>query len=236
MKHGVGTSKAVQIARTLENEIKSGHIVQGDRLDSESALMRRFSVSRNTVRKGLETIARQGLITTRTGIGSFVTYVGNMINDERGWTLALSEGPNKIGTRVLGLWQGPASRSYDGIPLGTECLCVDRLRFLTDTGLGISLERSRLPWRTAFEGIPERGLVDGSLNKTLSQLSIYVQTGQEWANVEPALSDADAQIMGRKTGEPMLYLRRLTRSGNNSVVEHVESLLDPKYFGLHLEF
>ena len=34
----------------------------------------------------------------------------------------------------------------------------------------------------------------------------------------------------------MLFLRRLTRASDGSVVEYVESTLDPDLFGLHMVF
>lgn len=235
-KLDIGASKSDQIARMLEGEIKAGAVPQGARLDSESALVRRFSVSRNTVRRSLETLSRQGLITTRTGIGSFVTYSGNTINNDRGWTLALSGVSDSIGTRVLRISRGFCGATGETMPADTDCLCVDRLRFRTDTGRGLSLERSRLPWRSAFEGIPENGLINGSLSDTLSELSIHTSSGEEWAHVHPGLSREDALVMGREEGEPMLRLRRLTRSADGGIVEFVETLLAPKHFGLHMEF
>ncbi len=232
----IGASKSDQIANMLEGEIKAGAVPQGARLDSENELVRRFSVSRNTVRRSLETLSRRGLITKKTGIGSFVTYAGNTINNDAGWTLALSGVSDNIGTRVLGISRGACGDTGGTMPADTECLCVDRLRFRTGTGRGLSLERSRLPWRPEFAGIPENGLVDGSLSKTLSDLSIHTASGEEWAHVHPSLSREDAQIMGREEGEAMLRLRRLTRSADGSIIEFVESLLAPKHFGLHMEF
>ena len=77
----LGASKSQLIAAALESEIRAGKVSRGDLLDSETALVRRFEVSRNTVRRGLEILAGKGLITTRTGIGSFVTYEGETIDD-----------------------------------------------------------------------------------------------------------------------------------------------------------
>ena len=52
-----GAGKSEQIATVLEHEIRSGAIGFGERLQSENELVRRFSVSRNTVRKGLEELS-----------------------------------------------------------------------------------------------------------------------------------------------------------------------------------
>lgn len=61
MSTQIGLPKSELVARTLEREIRDGRLLHGDQLDSEGGLMRRFSVSRNTVRRGLEILARQGV-------------------------------------------------------------------------------------------------------------------------------------------------------------------------------
>lgn len=236
MRQDVGAAKSERIALRLAKDIKTGAIGRGDRLDSETALMKRFSVSRNTIRKSLEILSRDGLIVKRNGIGSFATYGGKVIDNEAGWTLALSSGATKIGTRVLALRRETSIRGDIPIAPGTDCLFVERLRFRVSDGLGISLERSRVPWRDRLAGIPEHGLLDGSLNKSLRACGLVVASGEEWANVLTALPAEDAAIMGRRHGEPMLLLRRLTRSGDGAIIEYVDSTLDPDSFGLHLEF
>ena len=237
VKSQVGLSKSLQIAQTLEREIRSGRIPKGDQLASENALVRRFSVSRNTVRKGLEQLARQGLIKTRTGIGSFVTYGGTSIDDALGWTLALSKTTDEIETRILRISRDTCADTTAFLELEpTNFLCVDRLRVLRESGVGISLERSRSPWRETFGDVLDDGLLNGSLGETLMAAGLTVESGEEWARVLPALSRDDATTMARTTGEPMLHLRRVTRTAGGDIIEYVESILDPKRFGLHLDF
>ncbi len=237
MKSQVGLPKSLQIARTLEREIRSGQIPKGDQLASENALVRRFSVSRNTVRKGLEQLARQGLIKTRTGIGSFVTYDGTSIDDGLGWTLALSKTTDEIETQILHIACGTCANTVAFLELApAKFLCVDRLRILSKSGVGVSLERSRSPWREEFSGVLRDGLKDGSLGETLLAAGLTVESGEEWAQVLPALSKADAATMSRAPGEPMLHLRRVTRTKDHDIIEYVESILDPTRFGLHLDF
>ena len=238
MTRRVGAPKSRRLAETLEREIRAGRFAHGDQLASEQSLMRQFAVSRNTVRRGLEQLARKGLITTRTGIGSFVTYDGQAIDDGLGWSRALAAvGASEIETRRLDLRRGPcpASAAFLGAR-DAEFLCLDRLRLIADEGIGISLERSRLPWRPAFAAVLEEGLVEDSLSATLAALGLVVAQGEEWAQVLPALSKADAARMARPAGRPMLRLRRVTREASGAVIEYVESILDPAHFGLHLAF
>lgn len=236
MSTRIGLPKSELVARTLEREIRDGRLLHGDQLDSEGGLMRRFSVSRNTVRRGLEILARQGLITTRTGIGSFVTYDGTTIDSNLGWTVALSHGEGAVETRLLGIARGSSLRADARLGAGGSYLRIDRLRVCRKAGWGISLERSRLPWREGFAPILTGGLEGGSLNATLAAIGLAAASGQEVVGVIPALSPVDAGIMARPAGAPMLRLERVTRTTEGDTLEYVESILDPTRFGLRIDF
>jgi GntR family transcriptional regulator len=232
----VGLPKSEKVAQTLEQEIREGLLGRGNQLQSEGALMKRFSVSRNTVRRGLEILSRQGLITTRTGIGSFVTYDGATIDSAHGWTVALSHGEGLVETRLLDVRRGPCGRADQHLGVAGAYLCVDRLRYCRKAAQGISLERSRLPWRDDYAAILGDGLQGGSLNASLAGMGLFASGGEEVATVLPALATIDAGIMGRKPGVPMLRLERVTRIADGSVLEYVESILDPDRFGLRIAF
>jgi GntR family transcriptional regulator len=232
----VGAAKSEQVAGAIEAEIRTGRMAHGDQLASEGTLMQRFAVSRNTVRRGLEMLASKGLITTRTGIGSFVTYDGTTIDSAQGWTVALAHGAGRVETRMLGLHRGPCARADAHLGSPGDYLCLDRLRYSLDAACGISLERSRLPWRDAFAPLLDAGLTQGSLSLTLDGLGLAATGGSETASVLPALSPVDAAIMGRPPHQPMLRLERVTRDADGAVLEYVDSILDPLHFGLRIEF
>lgn len=236
MNEDIGLAKSEQVARAIERDIRAGRLPHGDLIGSEAGLMRRFSVSRNTVRRGLEILARQGLITTRTGIGSFVTYDGTTLDSARGWTVALSQEGGAVETRLLGINAGSSARADARLGGAGHYLRIDRLRLCRRAGQGISLERSRLPWRPGFAPVPQHGLKEGSLNATLAALGLAAASGEEVAGVIPALSAVDAGIMQRAAGGPMLRLERVTRDAAGEVLEYVESILDPARFGLRIAF
>jgi GntR family transcriptional regulator len=62
----------VQIADSLAQDIAGMRMKAFDRLPTESALMKRFGVSRVTVRQAIARITTQGLAVTKQGKGSFV--------------------------------------------------------------------------------------------------------------------------------------------------------------------
>lgn len=232
----VRKAKFERIASALESDILNGRISTGDALLSENELVKRFSVSRNTIRKSLGLLANKGLIATRPGSGSYVTYDGSVIDDAAGWSVALSATGAQLSSRILKLSRGPMDFDCPSYPLGTTSLQIDRLRFRLETGEGVSLERSRIPWRDGFEEILTHGLIEGSITKTLDVRNIAAVSGREWVGVEKSLTPEDAKLIGRPESQPMLRLRRLSRAVDDSVVEYVESLLDPDLFGLSIEF
>ncbi|WP_026163858.1 FadR/GntR family transcriptional regulator [Cupriavidus neocaledonicus] len=64
---------AEHIARSIEAEITSGRLQQGDRLPTEHLLSENFGVSRNVVREAIASLRARGLIESRQGVGAFVT-------------------------------------------------------------------------------------------------------------------------------------------------------------------
>lgn len=232
----VATAKTERVAQSLEKDIRSGKLGYGDQLESENALVRRFAVSRNTVRKGLETLAGKGLITTRVGIGSFVTFDGQPIDDALGWTRALSNQQDAVHTDLLRLALIKASDLSRMLKLRKpQFIAVDRTRSLKNTGRVVSIERSRVPLRQGLEEVVSNGLVNGSLSATLSAAGLRAASGEEWAEIE-CLNADDATIAGVPAGAPFLRTRRLVRDAEGNVIEYVVSLLDPRHFALHLEF
>lgn len=61
------------LADTLTAQIESGDLQPGQRLPTEQAIMRATGVSRTIVREALATLRAKGLITTRQGLGAFVS-------------------------------------------------------------------------------------------------------------------------------------------------------------------
>lgn len=62
-----------ELAASLIAQIESGDLKPGARLPTEQAIMLATGVSRTIVREALATLRAKGLITTRQGLGAFVT-------------------------------------------------------------------------------------------------------------------------------------------------------------------
>ena len=88
----VGIPKYRQILNALRDGITSGQYRQGQRLPSESELVREFDASRITVNRALRELQLAGLIDRRAGSGSFVRasvpqgYIFGLLIPELGQT------------------------------------------------------------------------------------------------------------------------------------------------------
>lgn len=76
----------VQLANILKEEIGRGEYLPGDRLPSESELCARFKVSPMTVRRSINTLIDQRVVSTVQGSGTYVRAL-----DLRGVTFSLGE-------------------------------------------------------------------------------------------------------------------------------------------------
>lgn len=62
-----------QLSMHLEAEIDRGSLKEGDRIDSEDLLARRFGISRITVRQAIAELVRKQILVRKQGKGTFVT-------------------------------------------------------------------------------------------------------------------------------------------------------------------
>lgn len=67
-----GLSLAQQLVERLVDEIRSGQLMPGMKLPSESGLMDRFGVSRTVVREAISKLQAAGLVESHQGKGTFV--------------------------------------------------------------------------------------------------------------------------------------------------------------------
>ncbi|MES2094306.1 MAG: GntR family transcriptional regulator [Actinomycetota bacterium] len=227
--------KHQQIARILSDEIRAGQVAFGLQLPGETTLAARFSVSRNTVRAALTELGRAGLISTRSGKGSFVTFDGRPLNVRLGWARALQEQGLDTTVRVLraeGV-EDAALATLLGEP-SEQFIAIDRLRSIVG-GPVISYERSRVRATPRVADAVAAGKATGSLTRMLLEADLVASTGEQWVEVR-MLDATEATLLTRAPGAAFLWSRCVTRNAVGELVEHVESLLDPAHFSLHFQF
>jgi GntR family transcriptional regulator len=126
-----------QLARVLQEEIASGRLAPGSRLESEPALGEQYGVSRSVVRQALDRLEREGLIERRKGRGTFVAGPTN-----RAWRLQSSGGffqeevtrlGHNVTSKILRASAGPLPRWATkalGLSEGSRGVTLERLRYV----------------------------------------------------------------------------------------------------------
>jgi len=62
-----------QIASILRRQIEAGELQQGRAIPSETTLVQRYGVARDTARRAIQVLRDEGLVVTVKGRGSYVT-------------------------------------------------------------------------------------------------------------------------------------------------------------------
>jgi GntR family transcriptional regulator len=227
--------KHERIAAVLAREIRSGLVRRGAQLPGEVELAKRFAVSRNTVRSALAVLTEDGLITTRTGKGSFVLYDGRPLDSRLGWTHALAEQgvETRMRTVKIALEQDP--ELADRLELDSpDVIVIERLRQLA-AGPAISLERSRIPALDSLRDLPDRGLENGSITATLHRAGLHLDHCEQRLRGRP-LDPLEAELLGRPEGTWFLHTQRTSWTAGDRFAEQADSLLDPNHFELSLTY
>ena len=225
--------KHERIAAVLAREIRSGLVRRGAQLPGEVELAKRFSVSRNTVRSALAVLTEDGLITTRTGKGSFVLFDGRPLDGRLGWTHALAEQGVETRMRTVRIALEQDAELADRLGLGSpDVIVIERLRQLVD-GAAISIERSRIPALESLRDLPDRGLENGSITATLHRAGLHLDHCEQRLRGRPL--DADRGRPARSPGRDLVPAHERTSwTADDSFAEHADSLLDPDHFELSL--
>jgi GntR family transcriptional regulator len=233
MTRQVRFDKKTQVINELVRRIKSGQMSSGDLLPGENLLAQEFRVSRGTLREALSELKRRKFIATQTGVGSIVTYDGFSLDQHAGWAQALADSGASVRTEILRLVA--VERPDLEVRLGTSSfIALDRRRIAAD-GHWVSLERALVPAVDGLENLPGSGLLENSLTLTMAAHGFVGDKGDQWIGAE-ALNREDATLLAREPGTVFLKAVRTTFDRRARFMEHVESLLDPVHFRLHLAF
>lgn len=134
------------VAEDIQRAIAAGEHRPGDRIDSEPDLAAAYSVSRETVRRALDVLEREGLIRRVHGSGTYVSGPSS-----RHFSLTtFSDEMTRMGripsARVLGATRAPAGAEATGrlaVPDATECFEIRRLLLADDEP--VAVESRTLP-------------------------------------------------------------------------------------------
>jgi len=216
-----------QLIEILKQHIKEGVWVPGDQISSELELCESYNVSRTVVRQALRELETDNIIVRRKGKGTFVAKQKineGLIQKLTGFYSDMVEKGLKPVTKVLYqeiLPATPQIAKYLDVPVGTEIIDIQRLRFIYDEP--IQLVTTYIPLHLAPELI-NVDLTDRSLYEYLeTEYNIKIARGTRF--IEALLAtEEEAKLLDIDEGDPLIMLDSVSYSNTGQVLEYYHAL------------
>ncbi|MEQ9812217.1 MAG: UTRA domain-containing protein [Azospirillaceae bacterium] len=205
------------VKRHITDGISRGTFGPGARLPSESALVRRFGASRMTINRALRELVRDGVITRRKGVGSFVSEPQHSTSliEIRDIRETIAERGNRHSCRLIEAGRKAltaAEADLMDVPTATTAHFVRLLHCENDRPLQIE---SRLV-RADFA--PDLLSVDFERVSVYDYLQSIAPVSELEHMVEAALPDkGEAGLLDISDEHPVLRVRRRTWVGDTVV-------------------
>lgn len=224
----------VQVADRLARDIAEGRYKPFERLPSEQALMKRFAVSRVTVRLALALLARQGLISAKQGKGTFVggPVVRHDLQDLRGFYDALVTKGHTPQTRLLRFEpvQAPAPIELVLGAAGREVMCLQRVYSLH--GHPFALARAWLPPAAARVSWDEASR--NPIYSILEELLGLRVTRAEVSILARAAEPEEAKLLELPASSSVLVMERVSYCAEGAALECSRFSIRPENYRFSL--
>jgi GntR family transcriptional regulator len=201
-----------QIADALRDRIRSGALAPGERLDNQRRLAHSFGVTLMTLRQALEVLERDGLITRRHGLGTFVAApsVDYDILHFRAFAGDLTAIGENVTTRFLRTQPARADRHAArelGLAPGARVFALERLRLVD--GHPTSFQVTHLAEALGLE-VGKADLAVTPLRQVLAfKLGIEITTARETVSAQTLPARA-ARELGCAPGVPCFRSDRVS--------------------------
>ncbi|MBE1301061.1 MAG: UTRA domain-containing protein [Alteromonadaceae bacterium] len=193
----------------------------GEMLPNEFELAREFGVSQGTVRKALNALTDNKVLTRRQGVGTFVSeHTGHQALYRFFPVVEDGNSPELPRAEIVSLTRTEANERVArnlGLTVGEQVILLARKRFLND--IVCLLEDIYLPEKF-FPGLVEEPVIPHTLYH-FYQINFNLTVHKTTDRIKAILADAsDANELGIKEGDPVLMFTRLTESLDGKIIEY----------------
>lgn len=233
----IETSKTHRLYLLLKERITSGALQPGHRLPSEPSLAASHGLSRVTIRRALDGLARDGLITRQPGSGTFVNgrgtrapLVANLSNmlahlaamgrgtQVRLLSFGYADPPPAV---AAALRLAPGERAQ----LSVRVRCLEGTPFSHLTAyvperIGATFSAEDLATTPLLELLERSGVVADKADQTLSATLAGPET---------------AEALGVEIGSALISLTRVVLGADGRGIEHLSALYRPDMHAFHME-
>ena len=225
-----------QLKTVLLDQILQGKWVVGEFLPSENQLAKEYQVSRQTVRRALAELQREGRITTHKGKGSIVAQPKLEQDLLRFYSLArsFSKGSGRVSSRILHRDRtitDPVVARHLRIEPTAPVVVISRLRYLD--GEPIMLETSYLP-SSMCPGLEKKGHLDALYDHLEMAYGVYISRAEEYLQAVSATPE-EASHLDLPHGTPVFLVERVSYTSDDQAVEFRHSVIRGDRFRYKVE-
>ncbi|MFD2044518.1 GntR family transcriptional regulator [Ornithinibacillus salinisoli] len=231
--NGSGVPLHLQVRDILRKELLERKLVdESGKIATEHELMKRFGVSRVTIRTALKLLVEEGIIVRERGRGTFLrtNHPENWSGRLKGFTEIIKESGFQPGAKILE--KGFITNS-DENSIYTDKLHTDhawqlkRLRYADEHPAAI--EHAYYPEEYAAN-LQDQDLKSIAIYKHFEEeLNVYLKEAKQVISAVNADADT-AKLLQVKEGEALLYIERITYSSNSEPIEFLKAIYLPVYF------
>jgi GntR family transcriptional regulator len=233
----IGTSKTHALYLLLKERIVSGALAAGERLPGEPQLAASHGMSRVTVRRALDGLARDGLIRRRAGSGTYVRgdeAVKPLTGDLTNMLAHLAVMGRETEARLLAfayVEPPPAVAEALGLAAGEEAQHAVRVRMMS--GEPFSHLTTYVPARIG-RMFAKADLEATPMLTLLERAGVTADRAEQTISATLAAPEA-AAALGVEIGAPLLSLIRIVRDRDGRGVEYLAALYRPDRHRFHME-
>lgn len=229
MSHAINKRSPIpyylQLADALRAEIKQNGAPGGYALPSENELLKKYRVSRATVRSALSALEREGFIYRQRGKGSFVAV--RRIESDVTALVSTSEDMSKRGwnltTQVLKLERVvPPPQVAHALELTRQTRVYELTRVRLVDNKPLSLQIAYLPVRL-YPDLETHDLSQSLYHLSENVYHLQYATGREVLRARSATRH-EAAILKLRAGAPVLYCERTTYSRDGVAMEFLQAV------------
>lgn len=225
--------KYLQIKQDILDAIKTGVLQPGDKVDSESTLKKKYSVSAITVRKAFNDLINDGILVGVQGAGTFVAKK-QMIRGLTSISFSdeLLQQGYAIDTAIISIEEvvNPHVAEKLGIGQDDPLICVKRVRLANEEPLAfhisyidakkLSLEEAQdvIALKSFYKALEKRGIIPKWANENYSVKEVN----------DPVVSN----LMKIKKGGATFYVKRTAFDERNQIVEYSETYFNKELYSV----
>ena len=224
-----------QLREILSKKIINREWKPGQKIPSEAELCSMYHVSRITVRKAIEDLARSGQLVKHQGKGTFISNVSMDHKLTKFYSFSEEIKQNGMTERVQVLSFDVAGAPEDvreklSLQRNEQIFMLKRLRMADE--MPYTVEISHIPY-TICKGLTAKNIIENGLYNSMRSLNVFPERIVEKMRAT-AVGKADAGLMMIKPNTPAIQLERLTYFGLQTI-EYCLSTVRGDFFTYTIE-